>query len=87
MAGTELPPEPALDDTDAIALVVRMPDGSRHGRRFLMSDKLQVIFGNGSFSHFILSSSLPLTTTCLFVSLSMTLLIVVDGQNLEVTDW
>lgn len=37
-----LPKEPAIDDENAITLLVRMPDGSRHGRRFLKSDKLQV---------------------------------------------
>lgn len=37
-----LPQEPASDDESAITLLVRMPDGSRHGRRFLKSDKLQV---------------------------------------------
>jgi hypothetical protein len=37
-----LPPEPAGDDENAVKLVVRMPDSSRRGRRFLKSDKLQV---------------------------------------------
>lgn len=37
-----LPPEPASDDENAVKLVVRMPDSSRRGRRFLKSDKLQV---------------------------------------------
>lgn len=37
-----LPQEPAADDENAVTLLVRMPDGSRHGRRFLKSDKLQV---------------------------------------------
>ncbi|KAL6004543.1 hypothetical protein ACLOJK_005098 [Asimina triloba] len=36
-----LPQEPAADDIGAVTLLVRMPDGSRHGRRFLKSDKLQ----------------------------------------------
>ncbi|KAG8663902.1 plant UBX domain-containing protein 9 isoform X2 [Manihot esculenta] len=39
-----LPQEPAVDDTNAVTLLVRMPDGSRHGRRFLKSDKLQYLF-------------------------------------------
>ncbi|KAK9716514.1 hypothetical protein RND81_06G238500 [Saponaria officinalis] len=39
-----LPEEPALDDENAITLLVRMPDGSRHGRRFRKSDKLQSLF-------------------------------------------
>ncbi|RWR80543.1 plant UBX domain-containing protein 8-like protein [Cinnamomum micranthum f. kanehirae] len=37
-----LPQEPALDDENAVTLLVRMPDGSRHGRRFLKSDRLQL---------------------------------------------
>lgn len=37
-----LPEEPSTDDENAVTLLVRMPDGSRHGRRFLKSDKLQV---------------------------------------------
>ncbi|PKI48839.1 hypothetical protein CRG98_030777 [Punica granatum] len=39
-----LPQEPLSDDVNAINLVVRMPDSSRHGRRFLKSDKLQSLF-------------------------------------------
>lgn len=39
-----LPQEPQLEDGNAVALLVRMPDGSRHGRRFLKSDKLQTLF-------------------------------------------
>lgn len=38
-----LPQEPGLDDDNAVTLLVKMPDGSRRGRRFLKSDKLQVI--------------------------------------------
>lgn len=41
---TSLPPEPALDDENVVTVLVRMPDGTRHGRRFRKSDKLQVIF-------------------------------------------
>lgn len=37
-----LPQEPASNDENAVTLMVRMPDGSRHGRRFLKTDKLQV---------------------------------------------
>lgn len=37
-----LPSEPRTDDENAVTLLVRMPDGSRRGRRFLKSDKLQV---------------------------------------------
>lgn len=37
-----LPPEPSSDDENAVTLLVRMPDGSRRGRRFLRSDILQV---------------------------------------------
>lgn len=39
-----LPQEPASDDENAITLQVRMPDGSRRGRRFVKSDKLQSLF-------------------------------------------
>uniref|UniRef100_K3ZSH3 UBX domain-containing protein n=1 Tax=Setaria italica TaxID=4555 RepID=K3ZSH3_SETIT len=37
-----LPSEPPLDIEGAVTVVVRMPDGSRQGRRFLKTDKLQV---------------------------------------------
>lgn len=46
-----LPQEPAIDDENAVTLLVRMPDGSRHGRRFLKSNKLQVNFGIGNFCY------------------------------------
>ncbi|KAL0292912.1 UNVERIFIED_CONTAM: Plant UBX domain-containing protein 8, partial [Sesamum radiatum] len=39
-----LPQEPTSDDENAVTLLVRMPDGSRRGRRFLKSDKLQCLF-------------------------------------------
>ncbi|KAL2543496.1 Plant UBX domain-containing protein 8 [Forsythia ovata] len=39
-----LPQEPTPDDENAVTLLVRMPDGSRRGRRFLKSDKLQYLF-------------------------------------------
>ncbi|KAL2547358.1 Plant UBX domain-containing protein 8 [Forsythia ovata] len=39
-----LPQEPTPDDDNAVTLLVRMPDGSRMGRRFLKSDKLQYLF-------------------------------------------
>ncbi|XP_058190935.1 plant UBX domain-containing protein 8-like isoform X3 [Rhododendron vialii] len=39
-----LPQEPTSDNENAVTLLVRMPDGSRHGRRFLKSDKLQSLF-------------------------------------------
>ncbi|XP_058086722.1 plant UBX domain-containing protein 8-like isoform X2 [Magnolia sinica] len=39
-----LPQEPAADDASAVTLLVRMPDGNRHGRRFHKSDKLQSLF-------------------------------------------
>ncbi|KAJ0113139.1 hypothetical protein Patl1_00366 [Pistacia atlantica] len=41
---TSLPPEPALEDENAVTLLVKMPDGSRRGRPFLKSDKLQFLF-------------------------------------------
>ncbi|KAK9067983.1 hypothetical protein SSX86_012094 [Deinandra increscens subsp. villosa] len=46
LAGKEasLPQEPASDDENAVTLLVRMPDGSRRGRRFLRTDKLQHLF-------------------------------------------
>ncbi|CAH8312314.1 unnamed protein product [Eruca vesicaria subsp. sativa] len=39
-----LPKEPHADVENTITLLVRMPDGTRHGRRFLKSDKLQSLF-------------------------------------------
>ncbi|XP_020582222.1 plant UBX domain-containing protein 8-like isoform X2 [Phalaenopsis equestris] len=37
-----LPQEPSVDNENSVTLLIRMPDGSRCGRRFLKSDKLQV---------------------------------------------
>ncbi|KAJ8766175.1 hypothetical protein K2173_021692 [Erythroxylum novogranatense] len=39
-----LPQEPASDDENAVTLLVRMPDGTRRGRRFLKSDNLKSLF-------------------------------------------
>ncbi|KAJ8555728.1 hypothetical protein K7X08_013224 [Anisodus acutangulus] len=39
-----LPQEPTSDNENAVNLVVRMPDGSRRGRHFLKSDRLQSLF-------------------------------------------
>ncbi|XP_051115109.1 plant UBX domain-containing protein 8 [Andrographis paniculata] len=39
-----LPQEPRPDDENAVTLLVRMPDGSRRGRRFYKSDRLQHLF-------------------------------------------
>ncbi|XP_023772122.1 plant UBX domain-containing protein 8 isoform X1 [Lactuca sativa] len=39
-----LPEEPKPDDENVVSLLVRMPDGSRRGRRFLRSHKLQYLF-------------------------------------------
>ncbi|XVF51549.1 hypothetical protein PTKIN_Ptkin04bG0193500 [Pterospermum kingtungense] len=39
-----LPVEPAADEENAVTLLVRMPDGSRRGRRFLKSDRLQSLY-------------------------------------------
>lgn len=39
-----LPEEPSVDDEAAVTLMVRMPDGSRQGRRFRKSDRLQCLF-------------------------------------------
>lgn len=39
-----LPQEPTAGDENAVTLLVRMPDGSRRGRRFLKTDKLQCLF-------------------------------------------
>ncbi|XP_042425558.1 plant UBX domain-containing protein 8-like isoform X1 [Zingiber officinale] len=41
---SSLPQEPSSDDTNAVTLLVRMPDGSRRGRRFFKSDKLQFLY-------------------------------------------
>ncbi|CAN6484934.1 unnamed protein product [Victoria cruziana] len=39
-----LPREPSPDNDLAVTLLVKMPDGSRYGRRFLKSDKLHSLF-------------------------------------------
>ncbi|GAB4856912.1 hypothetical protein Ancab_014830 [Ancistrocladus abbreviatus] len=39
-----LPEEPAADDENAVTLLVRMPDGTRRGRRFLKTHRLQSLF-------------------------------------------
>lgn len=39
-----LPDEPSGDDESAVTLLVRMPDGTRQGRRFRKSDALQSLF-------------------------------------------
>lgn len=39
-----LPPEPAPDAPGVFKVVVRVPDGSRKGRRFRPSDALQALF-------------------------------------------
>ncbi|KAE8671551.1 Plant UBX domain-containing protein 13 [Hibiscus syriacus] len=39
-----LPQEPAANEQNAVTLLVRMPDGSRRGRRFLKSDRLQSLY-------------------------------------------
>ncbi|KAL8141655.1 hypothetical protein V2J09_014687 [Rumex salicifolius] len=39
-----LPAEPSADDNNVVNLVVRMPDGSRRGRRFSKSDKLKYLY-------------------------------------------
>ncbi|XP_010455587.1 PREDICTED: plant UBX domain-containing protein 8-like [Camelina sativa] len=36
--------EPQADEENAITLLIRMPDGTRRGRRFLKSDKLRSLF-------------------------------------------
>ncbi|OMP00518.1 hypothetical protein COLO4_12615 [Corchorus olitorius] len=41
---SSLLPEPAIDDENAVTILVRMPDGTRHGRHFLKSNKLQVLY-------------------------------------------
>ncbi|KAJ6791195.1 plant UBX domain-containing protein 8 [Iris pallida] len=39
-----LPQEPSSDNENSVTLLIRMPDGSRCGRRFLKSDRLQILF-------------------------------------------
>ncbi|CAN1236840.1 Plant UBX domain-containing protein 9 [Linum grandiflorum] len=39
-----LPQEPPADEENAVNILIRMPDGSRRGRRFLKSDKLKYVF-------------------------------------------
>ncbi|KAL8510873.1 hypothetical protein ACS0TY_017622 [Phlomoides rotata] len=38
-----LPQEPITGNENAVTLLVRMPDGSRRGRRFLKTDNLQEV--------------------------------------------
>lgn len=38
------PREPEINDKDSVTLLLRLPDGRRHERRFLKSDKLQLLF-------------------------------------------
>ncbi|XP_022939820.1 plant UBX domain-containing protein 9 isoform X1 [Cucurbita moschata] len=38
------PPEPEIDNKDSVTLLLRMPDGRCHQRRFLYSDRLQLLF-------------------------------------------
>lgn len=56
---SSLPPEPSSDDDTAVTLLVRMPDGSRRGRRFRKSDNLQV---KGLLESILLSSFLLVHT-------------------------
>ncbi|XP_038883756.1 plant UBX domain-containing protein 9 [Benincasa hispida] len=42
--GAPFPPEPEINDKDSMTLLLRLPDGHRHERRFLKSDKLQLLF-------------------------------------------
>ena len=73
-----LPSEPRTDDENAVTLLVRMPDGSRRGRRFLKTDKLQVNcieVGNGGF---VFYAPLCLTGCDMFCSVSWTSLILVE---------
>ncbi|GAB2213991.1 hypothetical protein Drorol1_Dr00018321 [Drosera rotundifolia] len=39
-----LPAEPTADNDNAVTLLVRMLNGSHHGRRFLRTDKLHALF-------------------------------------------
>lgn len=65
-----LPREPASDDVNAVTLLVRMPDGSRHGRRFLKTDKLQVRLLQRKFFT-PLSFSIPCSTIFWFILQSL----------------
>ncbi|KGN56549.1 plant UBX domain-containing protein 9 [Cucumis sativus] len=40
----QFPPEPEINDKNSVTLLLRLPDGHRHERRFLKSDKLQLLF-------------------------------------------
>ncbi|XP_021904440.1 plant UBX domain-containing protein 9 isoform X4 [Carica papaya] len=44
MKEASLPQEPKVENDDAVALLVRMPNGNRLGRRFLKSDRLEHLF-------------------------------------------
>jgi FAS-associated factor 2 len=39
-----IPEEPAADDSEAVMVMVRMPDGRRSSRRFRRADPLQAVF-------------------------------------------
>lgn len=39
-----IPPEPPLDNPESLTIQIRLPSGSRHRRRFLRNEKIQVLF-------------------------------------------
>lgn len=41
---SRLPPEPSISTPGSLQVVIRLPTGSRKGRRFLASDPLQAVF-------------------------------------------
>lgn len=79
-----LPQEPSLDDGNAVTLLVRMPDGSRRGRRFLKSDKLQVelldrpsltkhteAFNSSFFGGYIFNHTFAICCSCFLITLTL----------------
>lgn len=70
-----------------MTLLVRMPDGSRRGRRFLKTDKLQVNFIKIADGGFEFYTPLCLTARDMFCSVSWTSLILVELSSLAPTDW
>lgn len=79
-----LPLEPTPDDDNAVTLLVRMPDGSRMGRRFLKSDNLQV-WMRLIFGLYLFSCSQP-CSIC-FCSIFLTSLMLAEWSSLVLTDW
>lgn len=42
--GNALPPEPSMDDSDVVNVMIRFPDGERLNRRFKVTDDIKYLF-------------------------------------------